>query len=103
MSALQTLHQSYLLAGGQASSANVVCPVPSYFRALLGLQASKHFQQVAGPPQVPPLERSGLSKRRQDRIGRNAYAPGVRFQLCLPLWHLQDDFTEIFYGLSSFL
>lgn len=38
-------------------SANVVCHVPSYFQALLELQASKHFQQVVGPPKCAPGSR----------------------------------------------
>lgn len=70
-------------------SANVACHVPSYFQALLGLQASEHFQQVAGPPKRPPPQ-GVQAPRGVDRAGWNVRVPAVWFQLCLPLLNPYD-------------
>lgn len=49
-------------------STNMVCHVPSYFQALLVLQASELSQQVAGPPKCP-LPQEGPAPQAEDGAG----------------------------------
>lgn len=57
---------------------------PAIFQALLGLQASELFQQVAGPPKCPPAPEE-QAPRGRGRIGMRARR--VWFQCRLPWWN----------------
>lgn len=86
-------HQSHLLAGAQGST-DVACRVPGYFQALLGLQASEVFRQVAGPPECPPPPEE-QAPRGVDAAGMwNVDVPGVWFQRCLPSLGPQDRLAQ---------
>ena len=80
-------------------STNVECHVSSYFQALLGLQASELFQQVAGPPKCPPAPEE-QAPRGPPEPDRNACAPGVWFQRCLPGWNPHYCFINNWLALG---